>query len=143
MATGRLVKKEIAPLGGVDMPAVGGHFAGRYEILEELGVGGMGVVYKVNDEETGEILALKVLRSDIASDAVAMERFKNELRVARRITHPKVCRVHEFGRASGTAYISMEYVEGRNLRDMLDQHVPNLKECVDIALDLSEALGEV
>jgi serine/threonine protein kinase/class 3 adenylate cyclase len=152
LALGRLLKKDIVPLGGVDMPAVGGHFAGRYEILEELGVGGMGVVYKVNDEETGEVLALKVLRADIASDSVAMERFKNELRVARRITHPKVCRVHEFGRASGTAYISMELVEGHNLHEIQDMQLrmdPTSKgclgvnDCLRIAIDLCDGLGEV
>ncbi len=152
VATGRLLKKDIVPLGGADMPAVGGHFAGRYEILQELGVGGMGVVYKVNDQETGEILALKVLRADIASDTVAMERFKNELRVARRITHPKVCRVHEFGRGSGTAYISMELVEGQNLHEIQELHArmepaSNGSLPVDIslgiALDLCDALAEV
>jgi serine/threonine protein kinase/class 3 adenylate cyclase len=152
LATGRLFKKESVAIGGADMPAVGGHFAGRYEILQELGVGGMGVVYKVHDQETGEVLALKVLRTDIASDAVAMERFKNELRVARRITHPKVCRVHEFGRASGTAYISMELVEGHNLHEIQAQRgrlepsghgcLP-LTESLRIALDLCDALGEV
>ncbi|SRR5579871_537728 len=152
LATGRLLKKDIVPVGGVDMPAVGGHFGGRYEILEELGVGGMGVVYKVNDEETGEVLALKVLRSDIASDAVAMERFKNELRVARRITHPRVCRVHEFGRASNTAYISMELVVGHNLHEIQETQLrmdPSTKGCLpiaeslEIALHLCDALGEV
>jgi serine/threonine protein kinase/class 3 adenylate cyclase len=152
VATGLLLKKDIVPPSGLDMPEVGGHFAGRYEILQELGVGGMGVVYKVNDQETGEVLALKVLRADIASDTAAMERFKNELRVARRITHPKVCRVHEFGRASGTGYISMELVEGQNLHEIQDlrrQYDPAtmgclpLPESVGIALDLCDALAEV
>jgi formylglycine-generating enzyme required for sulfatase activity len=81
-----------------------------------------------------------------------MERFKNELRVARRITHPKVCRVHEFGRASGTAFISMELVEGHNLHEIQDMQLrmdPSTKgclavsDCLRIALDLCDGLGEV
>jgi serine/threonine protein kinase/class 3 adenylate cyclase len=142
-ATGLLVKKDLTLIAGPEMPHLGGVFAGRYEILEELGVGGMGVVYKASDRETGEVLALKVLRLDVASDVAATERFKNELRVARRITHPKVCRVHDFGRASGTAYISMELVEGFTLRDLMDQNVMTREDYLQIVTELCEGLSEV
>ncbi len=91
----------------------------RYELLGELGRGGMGIVYKARDRETGEIVALKVLKPEIAADESAMERFKNELRLARKITHKNVCRIHEFNRAGVTAYISMEFVEGDSLRLLL------------------------
>jgi WD40 repeat protein/class 3 adenylate cyclase len=93
----------------------------RYEILGELGSGGMGVVYKARDRETGEVVALKVLRGEIAADEAALSRFKNELRIARRITHKNVCRIHEFNRTETSAYISMEYVEGTNLRQMINR----------------------
>ncbi|MFQ5695159.1 MAG: protein kinase, partial [Terriglobia bacterium] len=91
----------------------------RYDILAEIGRGGMGVVYKVLERETGEVMALKVLKPEIAADAAVVERFKNEVRLAHRITHKNVCRLHEFNRAADTAYISMEFVEGESLRQVL------------------------
>ncbi len=93
----------------------------RYDLLGELGRGGMGIVYRARDRETGEIVALKVLKPEIAADESAMERFKNELRLARKITHKNVCRIHEFSRAGSAAYISMEYVEGDSLRSILSR----------------------
>lgn len=91
----------------------------RYNILAEIGRGGMGVVYKAQEQETGEVVALKVLKPEIAADVAVMERFKNEVRLARRITHKNVCRIHEFQRAEETAYLSMEFVEGESLRQVL------------------------
>ena len=91
----------------------------RYDLLDELGRGGMGVVYKVRDRETGEVLALKFLKSEIASDQQIMERFKNELRLAHRITHRNVARLYEFHRAGDAAYLSMEFVEGQSLRSVI------------------------
>ena len=73
-------------------------FPERYEMLAELGRGGMGIVYQVRDRETGEVIALKVLKSEIASDAQILERFKNELRLAHKITHRNVARLYEFHR---------------------------------------------
>lgn len=94
----------------------------RYELLGEAGRGGMGIVYRARDRETGELVALKVLKPEIAADAGIVERFKNELRLARKITHKNVCRIHEFNRAAdGTAYISMEFVEGESLRRVLSR----------------------
>lgn len=82
----------------------------------------MGIVYRARDRETGELVALKVLKPEIAADAGIVERFKNELRLARKITHKNVCRIHEFNRAAdGTAYISMEFVEGESLRRVLSR----------------------
>jgi hypothetical protein len=82
----------------------------------------MGIVYRARDRETGEQVALKVLKPEIAADAGIVERFKNELRLARKITHKNVCRIHEFNRAAdGTAYISMEFVEGESLRRVLSR----------------------
>jgi len=82
----------------------------RYDLLDELGRGGMGVVYKVRDRETGEVLALKFLKSEIASDQQIMERFKNELRLAHRITHRNVARLYEFHRAVVVADTSTDVV---------------------------------
>jgi len=93
----------------------------RYEILGELGSGGMGVVYKARDRETNELVAIKVLRPEVAANEKGMARFKNELRIARRITHKNVCRIYEFNRTDTTAYITMEYVEGESLRRVLQR----------------------
>ena len=93
--------------------------AQRYEILSLLGRGGMGVVYRARDKETGDTVALKVLQQDIASDREAIERFKSELLLARKVTHPNVCRVHELLRLGDVSAISMEYVEDESLRSLL------------------------
>jgi serine/threonine-protein kinase len=91
----------------------------RYEILRQLGRGASGIVYQAHDRETGECVAVKLLRPELAADPAAMARFKNELRLARQITHPNVCRIYEFQRAGNTAFISMESVEGESLRSLL------------------------
>ncbi len=91
----------------------------RYEVLGEVARGGMGIVYKAREKETGDIVALKVLKPEVADDASVMERFRNEVRLARKITHKNVCRIYEFNRIEGLAYISMEFVEGESLRQVL------------------------
>ncbi|MDR3721859.1 MAG: serine/threonine-protein kinase [Candidatus Acidoferrales bacterium] len=102
-------------------PAMLAALSQRYEILAEAGHGSMGNVYKARDRETGEVVALKLLKPEIASDQSMMERFKNELLFARKITHKNVCRVHEFNRIDGIAYTSMEFVEGDSLRSVLNR----------------------
>jgi formylglycine-generating enzyme required for sulfatase activity/class 3 adenylate cyclase len=143
VARSLLVVRNLTAASGPEMPVLGGVFAGRYEILQELGVSGMGAVFKASDRETGETLALKVLRADVASDAASVERFKKELRMARWITHPNVCRVYDFGRASGTAFISMEFVEGSSVRDLLDQQPMDPRDALQIAADLCDGLAEI
>ncbi|HJS56575.1 MAG TPA: protein kinase [Vicinamibacteria bacterium] len=98
----------------------GSHFAGRYEILSMLGKGGMGVVYKAHDRQLDDDVALKVLRPDVVKDdPTLLERFKQEIKLARKITHRCVLRTHDFGEADGTPYISMEFLEGVTLKDLL------------------------
>jgi serine/threonine protein kinase len=93
----------------------------RYETLAEIGSGGMGIVFKARDRETGEVVALKVLRTELAKDEAWMDRFKDELRLARKVTHRNVCRIHEFVRTEDCAYISMEFVDGESLRQILNR----------------------
>jgi tetratricopeptide (TPR) repeat protein len=97
----------------------GALFAGRYEVQEELGKGGMGRVYKVLDNEIGETVALKVLNPDIAADPKTIERFRNELKMARKITHRNVCRMHDINRERTTYFITMEYVPGEDLKSLI------------------------
>ncbi len=95
-------------------------FAGRYEIRSTLGKGGMGVVYKAHDRQLDDEVALKVLRPDVVKeDPTLLERFKQEIKLARKITHRCVLRTHDFGEAGGTPYISMEFLEGVTLKDLL------------------------
>jgi HAMP domain-containing protein len=94
----------------------GSVLAGRYEIEEVLGRGGMGVVYRARDRQLGEGVAVKVLRPDLGVlDATTLERFKQELKLARRITHRNVVRTYDIGEANGTYYITMELVRGTTL----------------------------
>ncbi len=134
----------VSPPSSAAAPRVAAALSDRYEILQELGKGGMGVVYKARDRETGEVVALKVIRPDIAADPVTMERFKNELRLARKITHRNVCRTHEFHRTpDGMAYISMEFVKGDSLRAILKRFGGlGFRKATEIALEICAGLRE-
>jgi HAMP domain-containing protein len=100
--------------------AVGVLFAGRYDIQEELGAGGMGVVYRAFDREVGETVAIKAIRPEIGRlDPVLLERFKRELRLARRITHRNVVRTYDLGEVNGIYYITMEFVHGTTVASLI------------------------
>lgn len=115
----------------------------RYDILSEAGHGSMGNVYKARDRETGEIVALKLLKPEISSDQTMIERFKNELLFARRITHKNVCRMYDFNRINGTAYTSMEYVEGESLRSALNRFGGlAVRKALNLALQICSGLKE-
>ena len=97
-------------------------FGNRYEIKSVLGVGGMGMVYKANDKELGEVLAIKTLKPEmVAADANALERFKSEIKLARKIAHRNVVRTYDLGEFGGVYYISMEFVEGKSLKDLIKE----------------------
>jgi predicted Ser/Thr protein kinase len=115
----------------------------RYEILALAGSGSMGNVYKARDRETGGIVALKLLKPEIASDQQMTDRFKRELLFARKITHKNVCRVYEFNRANGVAYTSMEFVEGESLRQLLARAGRLATgRAMEIALEICSGLKE-
>ena len=97
----------------------GSLFASRYEILASLGQGGMGVVYKARDRELDEVVALKVLRADVAGTPEMDRRFRSEIKLARRVSHRNVCRLHDYGSAEGQRYVCMAYVEGVDLKRVL------------------------
>lgn len=115
----------------------------RYDILSEAGHGNMGNVYKARDRETGETVALKLIKPEIASDQAMTERFKNELLFARKITHKNVCRVYEFNRIGGVAYTSMEFVEGESLRSVLSRFggLP-VRKGIDLTMQICSGLKE-
>jgi serine/threonine protein kinase/Flp pilus assembly protein TadD len=94
-------------------------FAGRYEIIEELGKGGMGKVYRAEDTKVRQEIALKLIRPEIASDKNTIDRFRNELKMTRMIAHRNICRMFDLGEAEGSYFITMEYVPGEDLKSMI------------------------
>lgn len=117
--------------------------SGRYDSLEELGRGGMGVVYRAQDLETGQPVALKVLRPEVASDTASVERLKKELLLARQVTHKNVCRVYEFNRIGDVAFISMELIQGETLRSVLRRFGPlSIRKGIEIARQMCAGLRE-
>jgi tetratricopeptide (TPR) repeat protein/tRNA A-37 threonylcarbamoyl transferase component Bud32 len=121
----------------------GATFAGRYLVIEELGRGGMGRVYKVFDEKIKEKVALKLLKPEISADAQAIERFSNELRLARRIAHRHVCRMFDLGEDQGTRFITMEYVPGEDLKSVLRMMgAMSPAKAVGVARQVCEGLAE-
>jgi serine/threonine protein kinase len=114
-------EKDIAasPTLTIEYPKVilakGSLLAGRFEVQEEIGTGGMGTVYRVIDRKINEEMALKILKREIASKAAVIERFENELKLARKISHKNVCRLYDLHEEAGTLFITMEYVPGKDL----------------------------
>ena len=111
-------RPSLAPAGTLLRP--GTLFANRYEVKEVIGTGGMGVVYRAFDRELQEAVAIKTLRPEsLAGDGVALERFKQEIRLARKIAHRNVVRTYDLGEVNGTYYLTMEYVEGTSLKQLI------------------------
>jgi len=94
---------------------------GRYEILQQLGEGGMGAVYKVRDRELERVIALKVIRPELAQMPEVLSRFKQELIIARKVTHKNVSRIYDLAEADGVKFITMEFIEGRSLSSLLQE----------------------
>ena len=114
----------IGSVGRTTLTSIGpGNVLGhRFEILSELGAGGMGVVFKARDQELNELVALKMLKQDaFAGDAEGLAKLKDELKLARKISHPNVLRTYDFGDADGFPFISMEFVRGVTLKQLLEQ----------------------
>src|SRR5689334_922074 len=115
----------------------------RYDILQEVGRGAMGIVYKAIDRETSETVALKVLKPEVVEDRSMMQRFKNELRTARKITHKNVCRIYEFTHVSQGPCISMEFIDGETLRARLNRiGAFSLRSAFDISSQICSGLRE-
>jgi serine/threonine protein kinase/Tfp pilus assembly protein PilF len=121
----------------------GSILAGRYEIIEDLGRGGMGKVYKVFDKDINEKVALKLIRPEIASNEKTIERFRNELKMARKISHRNVCRMFDLGKDKEHQYITMEYVDGEDLKKFIRMMGPlTAGKAVFIAKQVCEGLAE-
>ena len=121
-ATATTVRSPVTPAGsaGAMVLQQGQTLGSRYEIKGVLGVGGMGMVYKANDRELGELVAIKTLKPEmVAAESTALERFKSEIKLARRISHRNVVRTYDLGETNGLYYLTMEYVEGKSLKELI------------------------
>jgi len=124
--------------------------AGRYEILEMLGEGGMGAVYKARDRELTRTVALKVIRPDLVRNPAIIERFKQELRLSHQVTHKNVIRIYDLGEGEGVKFITMEYIEGKDLRALIrekkkftPEETVNVIQQVCQALDAAHSVGVI
>ena len=117
-------------------------FAGRYRIISEIGRGGMGRIYRADDLELGTRVALKVIRPEYLDDPRMIRRFKKEILLAREVSHPNVVRIHDFGESGGVKFITMQYVDGENLKDVIRDAGPlSLDAVISISCQLLEGLS--
>ncbi|HEX6737767.1 MAG TPA: protein kinase [Vicinamibacteria bacterium] len=121
----------------------GNVLADRYEIRRPLGQGGMGRVYEARDRILDETVAVKVLRPELTRDREVAARFRSEIKLARRVTHKNVCRIHEYGEDGRLRFISMEYIDGVNLRDYLRGRAVGTEEAFELSLQMGRGLEAV
>ncbi len=146
-ATSLPSSKEIPVTKTLETPTeeltTGSTFAGRYQIIEELGKGGMGKVYKALDTDLKEKVAIKLIKPEVALDKKTIERFRNELKFARKIRHKNVCQMYDLNREEGTHYITMEYVHGEDLKRLIRKMGQmSAGQVISIAMQVCEGMAE-